>query len=141
MEKMKSYKELCSFNSYKERLDYLSLKQDIGEETFGSKRYLNQNFYKSDVWKKIRNKVIIRDNGCDLGLANCEINGRIYIHHINPLRPEQFKDYETFLDEYNSLDNLVCCSGKTHNAIHYGIDLDDPHVVIERSQNDTIPWK
>lgn len=138
---MKSYRELKKINTFKERLDYLKLENNIGEETFGSKRYLNQQFYRSSEWKKIRNQVIVRDNGCDLGIKNCEINGRIYIHHINPLTPEQFSDYDEFLTEYNSLDNLICCSLKTHNAIHYCMDIDVSNEPVVRTKNDTIPWK
>lgn len=141
MSELKSYRELLKIDSFQERLEYLKLKGNVGEETFGSKRYINQRFYNSAEWKQIRNQVIIRDNGCDLGFPNCEISGAIYIHHINPLSPDNFLDYDDFLSKYNSLDNLICCSANTHNAIHYGMDVEQRYDPIERKPNDTIPWK
>lgn len=138
---MKNYSEILKIDSFKERLEYLQLKGEIGKETYGSKRYLNQQFYNSPEWKRIRDKVIIRDNGCDLAFPDYEINGAIYIHHINPLTPEQFQDYDEFLLKYNSLENLICCSNKTHNAIHYGTDTDVRVEPIERKPNDQNPWR
>ena len=93
---MKTYSELIKIKSFKGRLEYLQLKGEVGFETFGSKRYLNQQFYTSNEWKRIRNEVIVRDNGCDLAVQNEEIVGTIYIHHINPLSPEQFQNYDKF---------------------------------------------
>lgn len=138
---MKSYSEVLKMDSFQERLEYLQLKGEIGVETFGSKRYLNQQFYRSQEWKRIRDQVIIRDNGCDLAFPEYEINGSIYIHHINPISPEQFQNYDEFLTEYNSLENLICCSNKTHNAIHYGTNTDVRIEPIERTPNDQNPWR
>lgn len=138
---MKTYSELIKIKTFKERLEYLQLKGEVGFETFGSKRYLNQQFYTSNEWKRIRDEVIIRDNGCDLGVQNEEIGGTIYIHHINPLSPDQFQNYDEFLKKYNSLENLICCSAKTHNAIHYGIDADVRVEPVERKPNDQNPWR
>lgn len=110
----------------------------VGKDTFGFDRYLNQRFYRSEEWKSIRNKVIVRDNGCDLGVEGYEIHGRIYIHHMNPIA---VKDIETQSDFLLDPEFLIATTHATHNAIHYG---DESLLItgpIERSPNDTCPWK
>lgn len=135
---MRTYSELIKLTTLAERFDYLKLGGVIGEDTFGFERYLNQNFYRSAVWKKIRNQVIIRDNGCEMGLEDYPISGRIIIHHMNPV------DSDDIIHQRDILLNpefLICVGNQTHNAIHYGsIDL-LPQDPIERKPNDTCPWK
>lgn len=135
---MRTYSELIKLQTLAERFDYLKLGGVIGEDTFGFERYLNQNFYRSAVWKKIRNQVIIRDNGCEMGLEDYPISGRIIIHHMNPV------DSDDIIHQRDILLNpefLICVGNQTHNAIHYGsIDL-LPQDPIERKPNDTCPWK
>lgn len=111
----------------------------IGEETFGFERYLNQKFYKSPEWKKLRNQIILRDNGCDMGMPDHEIHGRIYIHHINPVLPEYIVQRKNLLMDP---ENLVCVSLNTHNAIHYGDEsMIEEIMPVIRRPNDTIPWR
>lgn len=134
---IKSYSEMKKFNSFEERYDYLRLLGSVGETTFGFDRYLNQIFYRSNVWKLVRDKVIIRDQGCDLGIDGREIVGRILIHHMNPVT---MKDIEMNNDNLLDPEFLVCVSHNTHNAIHYGskeLLISDP---IVRTRNDTCPW-
>lgn len=135
----KSYSEMCTLDTFEERFLYLKLDGSVGFDTFGFDRYMNQQFYKSAEWKNLRLKVIIRDNGCDLGIPGREIHGRVYIHHINPLRPE---DIEESTDKLFDMDNLVCVSLDTHNAIHFGDDsiLQKDKIII-RKANDTCPWR
>ena len=133
----KSYKELTKLKTYAERLSYLSLDGSVGNETFGSNRYVNQKFYASNQWRRIRNEVIIRDNGCDLGIEDMPINGNIYIHHINPLTMDDVVNGSPHL---LSSEYLISCSHKTHNAIHYG-DVKEIKEHKDRTPNDTCPWK
>lgn len=139
MNKIKSYSELKQLSSFVERFKYLEMRGRIGIESFGFDRYLNQTFYKSNEWKKIRDKVILRDNGMDLGVEGYPINGRIIIHHINLITVEDVLNRNP--DIFN-LDYLICCSHQTHNAIHYGNDdYVNRYKVVERKSNDTIPWR
>lgn len=138
---MKTYSEAKDFQTFKERFEYLKLNGAVGSETFGSFRYLNQTLYQhSPRWKKVRREVILRDNGCDLGVEGVPINGPIFVHHINPLsKGDILKDS---FDLYNP-DNLICCSRRTHNALHYGgsdPDIPDTEPIV-RTPNDTCPWK
>ena len=136
---MKTYSELKDLPSFIDRFQYLKLHGIVGAETFGLDRYLNQVFYQSKEWKEIRRKVIIRDNGCDLGIPDREIakGDTLMIHHINPITLDDIirRDPKLF-----DLDNLICCSEKTHRAIHYG----DENLVVmdvqERRAGDTCPW-
>lgn len=135
---IRTYSELCKFRTFRERYNYLKLGGKVGEETFGFDRYLNQVFYKSPEWMEVRNVVIARDNGCDLGISGHEIYGKIIIHHMNPITLEDiFKRKEILLNpEY-----LISTILTTHNAIHYGdasLLIDTP---TERRPNDTVPWK
>lgn len=134
---IKSYSELIKLKTFEDRFEYLKLDGHIGQETFGFDRYINQILYHSDEWHNARNYVILRDKGCDLGIQDREIFGRIIIHHINPLTEEDILNNTIFVlnPEY-----LICTSINTHNGIHYGSStfLDGP--MIERSLNDTSPW-
>lgn len=134
----KTYSELISLKTYKERLLYLQCKSFIGEKTFGSHRYLNQKFYESYDWQKIRRKIIIRDNGCDLAIEDLPINGRILIHHINPVTIEDIIERK---DCVFDLENLVCVAFDTHNAIHFGEVIEKKKEFETRTKNDTCPWK
>ena len=137
--KVRSYTELCSFKTLYERYEYLKLDGIVGSETFGSERYLNQLFYRSLEWKKIRSQVITRDNGCELGLDGYEISGKIIIHHINPIFVEDLREANSFLLD---LDNLVCVSESMHNAIHYGDDsVLRRYEYKPRTANDTTLWR
>lgn len=135
---IRTYSELITLPTFEERYRYLRLGGIVGEETFGFDRYLNQAFYKSDKWLSIRDRVIARDNGCDLGIEGREINRRILIHHMNPITVDDIVNQSDFLlnPEY-----LICTIKSTHDAIHYGDEnllIKDP---IERTKNDTCLWK
>lgn len=135
----KKYSEAITLNTFEERFNYLKLQGQIGSDTFGFDRYLNQMLYKSKEWKSIRDKIIIRDNGCDLGLPDHPIYGKIIVHHINPITIEDVKNNTLKLYDMN---NLICTSIDTHNAIHYGSNnYTTKHQVIDRKPNDTCPWK
>lgn len=135
---IRTYSELITLPTFEERYEYLRLDGQVGEETFGFDRYLNQLFYTSQRWRSIRNRVIIRDHGCDLGIADREIFGRIIIHHMNPLTVE---DIENESDLLLDPEYLITTVHETHNAIHYGdknLLMLDP---IERTKFDTCPWR
>lgn len=135
---IRTYSELIQFSTLEERYAYLKLDGQVGEETFGFDRYLNQIFYKSKEWQTIRRNVIVRDNGCDLGLAGYEIGGKIFIHHMNPIGKSDILERSDFLlnPEY-----LICVTKRTHDAIHYGDDFLLPAKPIERRPNDTCLWR
>lgn len=114
---IKSYSELIRIPSFTERYRYLKLDGIVGYTTFGFNRYINQQFYTSPIWKQLRTKVIVRDQGCDLAIPDRPIGGTVFIHHINPITLEMFEDDDPLL--YNE-DNLICVSRDTHTAIHYG---------------------
>ena len=135
---IRTYSELVSLPTFKERYEYLRLNGSVGLDTFGFDRYLNQEFYRSKEWKSIRDQVIIRDNGCDLGVDGYEIYGRIVIHHMNPILQTDILDRTHLLldPEY-----LICTTHATHNAIHYGDEGLLPREPVERTRNDTCPWK
>ncbi len=136
---IRTYDELIMLTSFEERFSYLKLDGVVGEESFGSGRYLNQQFYHSVEWRALRDKVILRDNGCDLGVEGYEIYGGIYIHHINPITAEDIRRRSEFLMNPKY---LICVSFETHNALHYGNPDLLPHPnIIERSPNDTCPWR
>lgn len=139
MKKNKSYSELSQLKTYEERFKYLQIGGRVGIETFGYDRYLNQVFYNSPEWKKVRDQIIIRDNGCDLGLEGYPIQGKVIIHHINSINIDDVLEVnpDIFDPEY-----LVCVSHLTHSALHYGDDTyPDRFKVVERKPNDTIPWR
>ena len=135
---IRTYSELIQLPTFEERFDYLRLDGVVGKDTFGFDRYLNQQFYRSSEWKRIRNQVIVRDNGCDLGIDEYEIHGRILIHHMNPISIE---DLQYMSDLLMNPEYLICVSHRTHNAIHYGDESLIVTTPIERSQNDTCPWR
>lgn len=133
------YSELSKLQTFDERFRYLQLNGQVGHDTFGYDRYLNQFFYTSPEWRALRDYVIIRDNGCDLGLDGYTIYDKIFIHHMNPITKE---DIEKRSDNLLKPEFLVCVSFDTHNAIHYGGELYlDKFKVIERTPNDQAPWK
>ena len=135
---IRSYSELIMLPTFEERFKYLQLNGSVAKDTFGFDRYMNQNFYRSTEWKRVRDFVILRDNGCDLADEGHVIYGKIIIHHMNPITARDIeKRTELLLDpEY-----LICTTHNTHNAIHYG----DENLIIKapivRTKNDTCPWK
>jgi hypothetical protein len=134
----KSYSELITFDNFQDRFEYLRFRGRVGEETFGRDRYLNQKLYTSQEWRDFRKRVIIRDNGCDLGIPGHEIFGGIFIHHINPISLEEIFKRSVYVFDMN---NVICCSFDTHNAIHYGDGQYLSTVPTERRPGDTCPWK
>ena len=135
---IKSYSELLFLETLEERYEYLRIGGTVGKETFGFERYLNQRLYTSDIWRSLRDQIIIRDNACDLGVEDYEIKGRIIIHHINPITVE---DIEFGRDIVFDPENLICVSHNTHLAIHYGNESLLPELPVERRPFDTCPWK
>lgn len=138
MSNLRTYKELQQLQTFDERFAYLQLRGHIGKETFGYNRYLNQQFYRSKEWKDVRRIVILRDHGCDLGIMDRLITGRIYIHHMNPITRDDLVNGSDLVLNPNY---LICVSSMTHEAIHYGdkdLLISD---YIERSPYDTCPWR
>ena len=135
---IKTYSELITFPTYEERFRYLQLKGAVGKDTFGYDRYLNQILYNSQEWKRFRDKIIIRDNGCDLACEGYDIHGRILVHHINPIRVDDVVNRNPIVFDP---ENVVCVTHNTHNAIHYGDESLLILAPVERTKNDTCPWK
>ena len=136
---IKTYTELSKFSKFEDRYNYLKLDGVVGEDTFGFDRYLNQQFYQRDPeWKRIRDFVIMRDNGCDLGVEGREIKGRIIVHHMNPITKEDLINRTEFL---LNPDYLISTLDSTHNAIHYGDEDLLMKGPVERTKNDTCPWR
>ena len=138
MKNIKTYSELITIPTFEERFEYLKLDGQVGVETFGFNRYLNQVFYKSDEWLSIRDDIITRDNGCDLGMEGYEIYGRILIHHINPITKDDIIQRSRILLDP---ENLITTVKRTHDAIHYGDSNLLMKAPIERRKNDTCPWR
>lgn len=134
----KSYNELITIPTFEERFRYLKVYGVIGDQTFGHDRYLNQKLYTLSEWKRVRDKVILRDNGCDLGCEGFEIYSKIIIHHINPITVEDIVSCNPCVFDLN---NLISTSHNTHNAIHYGDEKLLIVAPIERKQYDTCPWR
>lgn len=135
----KSYQELISIPNYKDRFEYLKLGGSVGELTFNGHRYLNQKFYTKDPdWKRVKRQVILRDNGCDMGHEDYQIAGRIIVHHINPISIDDLIKRNPIIFDLN---NLICVSHNTHNAIHYGDSSLLLLPPVERMANDTCPWR
>lgn len=134
----KTYSELITIPTFEERFEYLRLKGSVGKDTFGYDRYLNQILYNSPEWKKLRNQIVIRDNGCDLACEGYDIYSHILIHHLNPITVD---DVVARSRKVFDPDNLVCVTHNTHNAIHYG----DASLLVTgpivRTKNDTCPWR
>ena len=135
---IRTYSELIAIPTFEERFKYLQLNGNIGDETFGYDRMFNQRFYSSLEWKRLRDEIIFRDNGCDLGILDRRIIGKILIHHMNPIMLEDIQKSSEFLlnPEY-----LICTSFETHNAIHYGDENLLFKTPIERTKYDTCPWR
>lgn len=134
----KTYSELIKIESFEDRFKYLSLSGTVGEATFGSHRHLNQTLYQTEKWKSTRREIILRDNGCDLAHNDYSIYGTIYIHHLNPITIDDILEERPCVFD---LENLVCTTFRTHNAIHYGTEDLLPRKVVERKRNDTCPWR
>lgn len=138
-DKIKTYSDLIKLSTFSERLDYLKLFGNVGKDTFGFDRYLNQQFYKSIEWRNLRNYIIVRDNGCDLGIDGREIIGtKILIHHMNPICK---KDIIESTDYLLNPEYLITVCKETHDIIHYGKQEQLLEVVTERKKNDTCPWR
>lgn len=134
----KSYSELSKLKTFQERFDYLKTTKPIGESIFGYERFMNQMLYTGSKWKRARRKVIIRDEGNDLGAPDCPIFGPITVHHINPITIEQLEEDDPMLyDE----ENLISVSDLTHKALHYSDSSILPKPMVERKPGDTCPWK
>lgn len=151
---IRSYSELIRLPTFAERFEYLRLSGRVGEDTFGYDRFLNQDFYQGSEWRAFRDSIIVRDNGCDMGLddypitdyvrkidSNSQIvyKSKIIVHHINPLTKEDILSHSSSLFDP---ENVICVSDRTHKAIHYG-DLNSakPKIFVERTPFDTCPWK
>ena len=132
------YSELILLPTFKERYDYLRLGGTVGKETFGYDRYLNQILYTSVEWRNFKRKIIIRDNGCDLGCDGFELFSRILVHHINPITAEDVLNRSPIVFDP---ENVITTSHNTHQAIHYGDETLLPLLPVERSRYDTCPWK
>ena len=135
---IRTYSEMNTLKTYEERFDYLKIGGQVGLETFGYDRYLNQILYNTKQWKKFRREIIIRDNACDLACEGYEINYRILVHHINPITVEDIINRNPMIFDP---ENAITTTHRTHNAIHYG----DKNLLIlqpmERTPNDTCPWR
>lgn len=138
MTKIKTFSELTKLDLFYDRYEYLRLGNVVGQSTFGFDRWINQLLYKSKRWQRARDEVIMRDNGCDLGVEGYEIKGRLLVHHMNPITMDDIeKDrYEIYCPEF-----LVCTSHLTHQAIHFSDEALLPKTPVTRTKNDTIPWK
>lgn len=134
---IKTYSELRTLSTFTERYKYLQLFGQVGSSTFGFDRYLNQRFYRSTQWKTIRDEVIVRDNGCDLGIEGYDIYDRVIIHHMNPMTVD---DIETGEDYILNPEYLITTTHRTHNAIHYGDESLLAKPLVERSPGDTRLW-
>ncbi len=135
---IRTYSELIKLPTFEERFNYLDLTGTVGESTFGYARYLNQILYKSKEWKRFRNGIILRDNGCDLGIDDRPLFDHIIIHHLNALTEEDI------INRSNKIfdpENVISTCLKTHNAIHYGDVSSVTNIIVERKPNDTCPWK
>lgn len=135
---IRAYSELAKLRTFEDRFRYLQLNGEVGKDTFGFDRYLNQVFYRSYEWRSLRDKIILRDNGCDLGIEGYELHSRIIIHHMNPISIDDILRQTDWLlnPEY-----LITTTHNTHNAIHYGDEKLLIGAPVERSRNDTCPWK
>lgn len=138
MTSIRTYSELSKLETLEDRFEYLRLDGTVGEDTFGFDRYLNQMFYKLPEWRKTRRDVIIRDNGCDLGVEGFDIMGPIIVHHMNPITKQQILEHDPILfdPEY-----LISTSSLVHKAIHYSDSNLLPRDFVERRKNDTCPWR
>lgn len=134
---LRTYSELITIPTFEDRFNYLKLNGQVGSDTFGFDRYLNQVFYHSYEWKRIRDQVILRDNGCDLGIPGYELNDRVIIHHMNPILLQDINDRNS---EILNPEYLICCSHRTHNAIHYANEENLAQKWSPRTPGDTKLW-
>lgn len=134
---MRSYRALSSLATFAERYEYLRIGGQVGDETFGAERWMNQRFYHSEEWRRIRDRVLIRDNGYDLGIADYPIVSAPHVHHMNPITADQIAHGD---DNVFDIDGLITVSQKTHNAIHYGSKLSLPTPFSGREPGDTDWW-
>lgn len=135
---IRCYNDLIQLKTFEERLRYLKINGKVGEETFGLDRYINQQLYKSQRWRSTRSKIIIRDDGCDLGIDGRQLEDYIVIHHMNPISLEDIEEERDIVYDPNY---LICCSTRTHRAIHFGDEnllIRDP---VIRRPNDTCLWR
>lgn len=135
---IRCYNDLIQLKTFEERFAYLKIYGKVGEETFGLDRYINQQLYKSHRWRQTRSKIIIRDDGCDLGIDGRQLEDNIVVHHMNPI---DLEDIEEERDIVFDPDYLICCSARTHRAIHFGDEnllIRDP---VVRRPHDTCPWR
>jgi len=137
MTKIRTYSELEFFHTFEDRFEYLKLGGSVGRSTFGFDRWVNQQFYTSWTWKHVRQAVIVRDNGCDLGISGHEIHLEILVHHMNPMTVDDIRNGEDWM---TNPEYLITTTKRTHNAIHYGNNLQLPKVVVARKQGDTKLW-
>ena len=133
----RTYSELRRLPTFEERFDYLVLRGEVGAATFGFDRWINQRFYQSREWHQVRDYVVVRDNGCDLGVPGYEIYARALVHHLNPVTPEALMHGEEWILDPEF---LITTTHRTHNAIHFGDDSLLPRPVVERSPGDTTLW-
>lgn len=133
----RSYSELRRLSTFDERYDYLALRGEVGKATFGFDRWINQKFYKSREWEQVRNYVIVRDNGCDLGILGYEIQSQLMVHHMNPIVPEDLERGEVWVLDPEF---LITTTHRTHNAIHYGDSAQLIKPPVERRSGDTNLW-
>jgi hypothetical protein len=134
---IRSYSELCQLKTFAERYEYLALRGSVGNATFGSERFLNQAFYRSHEWQVLRHRIIVRDNGCDLGVEGYEIHTRLYIHHLNPMTVVSIRERDSSI---LNPEFLITTTHDTHNAIHYGDPKLLVHRYVERRAGDTKLW-
>jgi hypothetical protein len=134
----KTYSELITLPTFEERFNYLKIPGVVGRETFGYDRWLNQKFYSSAEWKRLRNFIISRDYGRDLGVEGFELRGQILIHHINPLSKDDIANHSSLVIDP---ENLITTCPKTHNAIHYGDMSQVDNTIVTRKPFDTCPWR
>lgn len=133
------YSELIRLNNFEDRFEYLKLNGRVSETTFAGHRWLNQMLYSSSEWRRFRRRIMIRDDGCDLAHPDYSIYGGVYIHHLNPITIDDIVERRSCVFDP---ENAVCCSLKTHNAIHYGgLESSGVSKLVERYENDTCPWR
>ena len=135
---IRTHRELCKLKTFKARYNYLRLRGTVGQDTFGYDRYLTQVLYRSSVWRSVRDEVIIRDSGCDLGIPGYDVVDQIVVHHMNPITEEQIENVDDIMFDP---DFLICTSHRTHLAIHYGDESLLPKPMVIRRPGDTVPWR
>jgi len=133
----RSYSELLQFDTFEGRFGYLRLEGAVGHATFGFDRHVSQDFYNSRYWEDLRREVIIRDNGCDLGIPGYEIHHEPLVHHMNPVALDDILHREDWILDPEF---LILTTHRTHNEIHFGVSRSSPRVVTRRTPHDTKLW-